>query len=116
MKRLIGFGLLLALCSLPVLAAKNSQVFLLPAALRVGEATLPQGRCEVTWTDPVGSQVQLTIKTEDKKTVSVPAKVINEKQNNVGVATEVVNGVRYLTEFQTKNARLVIQGVPNDKK
>ena len=88
----------------------------MPAVLRVGEATLRQGRCEVMGTDPVGSQVQSTIKTEDRKTVSVPARVINEKQNNVGVATEVVNGVRYLTGFQTENARYVIQGVPNDKK
>jgi len=68
MKRILGLGLFLALLSLPLLAAKNSETFLLPSEGRVGDSTLPEGHCNVTWTDVSGSQVQLTIKTEDKKT------------------------------------------------
>jgi len=116
MIRMLKLAVLLAfLCCSPLLAAKNSQMFLLPSDVRVGQTTLPKGHCEVVWTEKTGSQVQLTIKTEDKKTINVSAKVIDEKHENVAVATDVVNGVRYLTEFQTKSARFVIEGVPDAK-
>jgi hypothetical protein len=36
MKRFIGLGFLLALFSIPLLAAKSSHVFLLPSDVRVG--------------------------------------------------------------------------------
>ncbi len=109
MKRILGIVLLLAFFSLPLLAAKNSQEFSLPSNVRVGDAQLPEGRCVVTWTEASGSQVQLTIKTMDKKTVTVPARVVDEKRQNVRVLTFVADGVTYLKELQTKNTRFIIK-------
>jgi hypothetical protein len=75
---------------------------LLPTAVRVGDFQLPQGHCEVTWTEPSGSQVQLTFKSSDKKTVTIPAHVVQEK-GKVGVSTFVKDGVTYMQELQTKD-------------
>ena len=49
MKRILGFGIFLALFSLPLFAAKSSQVFLLPSGVRVGDIQLPEGHCTVAW-------------------------------------------------------------------
>jgi hypothetical protein len=51
--------------------------------------------------------VQLTIKTEDKKTVTVPARMVEGKQDRTGTVTNVVDGVTYLVELHTKNAKFV---------
>jgi hypothetical protein len=109
MKRTLGIALLLALFSIPLLAGSNSQEFLLPSAVRIGDAQLPEGHCKVAWTQPSGSQVQLTIKTEGQKTITVSARVIEEKQSAVAVQTFVANGVTYVKEFDTKSARFVVQ-------
>jgi len=109
MKRVLAIALGLASFTLPLIAGSNSQEFLLPSNVRVGDAQLAEGHCKVTWSQPTGSQVQLTIKTEDKKTVTVSARVVEGKQANVSVQTFVTNGVRYVSEFDTKDARFVIQ-------
>lgn len=109
MKRISGIALLLALFSLPLFAGKNSQEFSLPSNVRVGDAQLQEGRCTVTWTQATGSQVQLTIKTENQKTITVPAQLVEGNQGAVAVQTYVSNGVTYVKEFDTKNARFVVQ-------
>ncbi len=116
MKRVLGLGLLLASFALPVLAGKNSQAFLLPWDVRVGDAQLPQGRCEVTWTETSGSQVQLTIKTADKKTTTVPARIVQGKHANVAVLAVKVSGVRHLEGFQTRDATLVVRDAQTEAK
>ncbi len=116
MKRVVGLGLLLASLSLPVLAAKNSHVFSLPWDVRVGDVQLPHGRWEVSWTEPAGSQVQLTITTEHKKSITVPATVTPGKQTYVGALTSEVKGVRYLTGFQTKDAVFMVEAAATDRK
>ena len=116
MKRILELGLLLALCSLPLLAAKNSQVFLLPSDVRIGDIQLVEGHCSVTWTDMTGSQVQLTIKTEDNKTITIPARVIVGKQRDTGVETIVANGVTYLLAFHSPDATFIVQDAPKDLK
>lgn len=114
MKRILGLGLLLALSFVPLFAAKNSQVFLLPSDVRVGDIQLREGHCTVRWTEMTGSQVQLTIKTEDNKTVTIPAKVIVGKQRDTGVETMVANGVTYLLAFHSADATFVVQDAPKD--
>lgn len=109
MRRILGFALLFMLSSVALMAAKNSQTFYLPADVRAGSVQLPRGICEVTWNAPSGSQVQLTIKTEDQKTVTVPARIVEGKQDSTGTVTTVVNGVTYLVELRTKNAKFVLQ-------
>jgi hypothetical protein len=109
MKQSLGIALLLGLFSIPLLAGNNSQEFLLPSAVRIGDTQLPEGHCKVSWTQPSGSQVQLTIKTEGQKTITVPARVIEQEQSAVAVQTFVANGVTYVGEFDTKNARFIVQ-------
>src|SRR5579859_4205154 len=93
MRRLLGLALLFSLSSATLLAAENSQTFYLSVDVRAGNVQLPRGICEVTWNKRSGSQVQLTIKSEDKKTVTVPVRVVEGKQVKTGVVTLVVNGV-----------------------
>jgi hypothetical protein len=107
MRRILGVALLLMLSSVALMAAKNSQTFYLPADVRAGNVQLPRGICEVTWSTLSGSQVQLTIKTEDKKTVTVPARMVEGKQDRTGTVTNVVDGVTYLVELHAKNAKFI---------
>lgn len=109
MRQVSGIALLLALFSLPLFAGKNSQEFVLPSNVRIGDAQVAGGHCKVAWSQPSGSQVQLTIKTEDQKTITVPAQRIEAKQNSVSVQTFVSNGVTYVQEFDTHDARFVVQ-------
>lgn len=109
MKLIIGLVLSIMLSSVSMMAAKNSQTFYLNADVRAGSVHLPRGICEVTWSAPSGSRVQLTIKAEDKKTVTVPARMVEGKQDRTGVITSIVNGVTYLDELHTRNARFILQ-------
>jgi methylaspartate ammonia-lyase len=108
MKRIFTVAVFFMLSSVALLAAKNSQTFVLPTDVRAGNVQLPHGTCEVTWSTTSGSQVQLTIKTEDKKTVAVPAHMVESKQDRAGTVTNVVDGVTYLVEFHTKNAKFIV--------
>src|ERR1700752_4455447 len=109
MRRIIGFALLFILSSVTLVAAKNSQTFYLSSDVRAGNVELPRGICEVTWSTPSGSRVQLTIKMDDKKTVTVPAVMVAGKEEKGGVVTSVVNGVTYLVELHTRNAKFVFE-------
>jgi hypothetical protein len=109
MRRILGFALLFILSSVTVMAAKNSQTFYLNSDVRAGNVQLPRGICEVTWSTTSGSRVQLTIKTDDKKTVTVPAVMVEGKEDRAGVVTSVVNGVTYLVELHTRNAKFVFE-------
>ena len=109
MRRILGFVLLLILSSVTLMAAKNSQTFYLNSDVRAGNVQLPRGICEVTWSTTSGSRVQLIIKTDDKKTVTVPAHMVEEKEDRAGAVTSVVNGVTYLVELHTRNAKFVFE-------
>lgn len=113
MGRIPGLALLFLLSFLlsavALLAAENSQTFYLSSDVRAGNVQLPRGICEVTWSTRSGSQVQLTIKSEDKKTVTVPARMVEGKQDRSGTVTSVVNGVTYLNELRTRNAKFILE-------
>ncbi|HMH11958.1 MAG TPA: hypothetical protein VK578_02510 [Edaphobacter sp.] len=109
MRRIIGFALLFIWSSVTLVAAKNSQTFYLSTDVRAGNVQLPRGICEVTWSTTSGPRVQLTIKTDDKKTVTVPALVVEGKDDRAGVVTSVVNGVTYLVELHTRTAKFVFE-------
>jgi hypothetical protein len=109
MSRVLGFALLFILSSVTLMAAKNSQTFYLSSDVRASNVELPRGICEVTWSTSSGSRVQLTIKTDDKKTVTVPALVVEGKEDRACVVTSVVNGVTYLVELHTRNAKFVFE-------
>ena len=116
MKRILGFALLSILFSATVMAAQNSQTFYLATPTRAGDIQLPRGIYEVTWSAPLKSRVTLTIRTEDAKTFKILSRVIEGKQVRTGVVTSVVNGVFYLQELHTSNAKFILQnGVEGSK-
>jgi phenolic acid decarboxylase len=118
MKRFFGIALLflLASCSLPLAAARNSQGFVLAVDVQVGDLQIPQGRYNVTWTEPSGSQVQLTLKTEGKKPIVIPARLIAEKHTEAGVTTLSENGVTYLQDFHTTQETFILPGTQSAPK
>jgi hypothetical protein len=92
-----------------LMALQDTQTIYLATPVRAGNAELPRGICEVSWNAPSGSRVRLTIKTEDDKSFTVSARMVERKQETTGVVTSVINGITYLKELHTKNARFVIQ-------
>ena len=109
MKYMRRLAMLAMLFSGTLMAAKDTQTIYLASPVRAGNAELPRGICEVSWTAVSGSRVRLNIKTEDDKSFTVSARMVEGKQETTGVVTSVINGVRYLKELHTKNARFVIQ-------
>lgn len=116
MRYMRGLALLAMLFSVTLMAAKDRQTIYLAAPVRAGNAELPRGICEVSWTARQGSRVQLTFKAEDDKSFTVSARMVEGKQDTTGVVTSVINGVTYLQELHTKNARFVIQNRPEGPK
>ena len=109
MKRILRFALLLILLSATVMAAQNSQTFYLATPARVGNVQLPRGIYEVTWSAPSKSRVTLTVKMEDERTFKILSRVIEGKQDRIGVVTSVVDGVSYLQELHTSDAKFILQ-------
>ena len=109
MRCILGFAFFSILFSATVMAAQNSQTFYLANPARAGNIQLPRGIYEVTWSAPLKSRATLTIKTEDEKTFKILSRVIEGKQDRTGVVTSVVNGVFYLQELHTSNAKFILQ-------
>jgi hypothetical protein len=109
MRRILDFAFLSILFSATVMAAQNSQTFYLAAPARAGNVQLPRGIYEATWSAPSKSRVTLTIKTEDEKTFKILSRMVEGKQNRTGVVTSVVDGVSYLQELHTSNAKFILQ-------
>ena len=109
MNNMRGLALSAMLLSGTLMAANATQTIYLATAVRAGNAELPRGICEVSWTAASGSRVRMTIKTEDDKSFTVSARVVEGRQESTGVVTSVINGVTYLKELHTKNARFVIR-------
>ena len=116
MRRIPRFALLSILFSATMMAAQNSQTFYLATAARAGKIQLHRGIYEVTWSAPSRSRVTLTIKTEDDKTFKIPSRIVEGKQDRTGVVTSVVDGVSYLQELYTSNAKFILQnGIEGSK-
>src|SRR5580704_16446008 len=109
MRYMRGLALLPILFSVTLMAAKNTQTIYLATPVRAGNAELPRGICEVSWSSASGSRVWLSLKTEDARTLTVSARMVEGKQDTTGAITAVKNGVTYLQELHTKNAKFVIQ-------
>ena len=116
MKCTLGLVLLLICFSLPALAAKNSQGFLLPTDVRIGDIQIPHGPCNVTWTEPSGSQILLTIKTEGREPITLPARMVEVRHTKSGITTFVDNGVTYIQDFHTADHTFILIGTPGAKK
>lgn len=112
----IALLFLLTSCTLPLIATRNSEIFILPVDVRVGDLEIPQGQYEVAWTMPSGSRVQLTLSAAGKKPITIPARLISEKHSKAGVTTFEENGVTYLQDFHTTDETFIIPGTPSTPK
>lgn len=107
---------LLASCVLPLGAAQNSQALVLPVDVRMGDLNIPQGHYQVTWTQPSGPRVRLTLTADGKKPITIPARRIVETHRTAGVTTFEEDGVTYLQDFHTTQETFIIPGTPSPPK
>jgi hypothetical protein len=110
MKRL-GIGLLAVLFSLSAYAAKNSHTVVLTETVQVGSTKLPAGPIKLTWTG-TGSNAQLTLASKGETPVTVPVKIVAEKNNEPSVSTISINGAQVLQEVQLNDVTFVLQTPP----
>jgi hypothetical protein len=108
MKRLFGYALILALTTAPAFAAKNSQSVNFAQAVKVGSTEFPAGDCKVSWTG-TGDSVQVTL-AENGKTVTIPAKLIEEKHAHKGYIVSRESGSDQLQSIQLSNISLQLEG------
>jgi hypothetical protein len=104
MKRLFGYALMLTLVAAPAFAAKNSQSLNLAQSVKVGTTELPAGDVKVSWTG-TGNSVQVTI-AQNGKTLTVPAKLVEEKHNHKGYVVSREAGSDQLQTIQLSNVTL----------
>jgi opacity protein-like surface antigen len=107
MKRLFGYALMLALAAAPAMAAKNSQSFNLGQNVKVGTTDIPAGNVKVTWTG-TGDAVQVTLSSSGKS-ITVPAKLISEKNVHKGYVVSNKSGVDELQTIQLNDLSLQLQ-------
>ena len=107
MKRLFGYALMLALAAAPAMAAKNSQSINLSQNVKVGATNIPAGDVKVTWTG-TGDAVQVTL-VANGKSVTVPAKLVAEKNGHKGYTINNKSGVDELQTIQLNDVSLQLQ-------
>ena len=105
MKRLFGYALMLTLTVAPALAAKNSQSVNFSEAVKVGSTNIPAGDCKVTWTG-TGDNVQVTLTENGKSIATIPAKLVQEKNNHKGYVVSHASGTDQLQAIQLSNLSL----------
>ena len=111
MKRLSGYALMLALAAAPAFAAKNSQSLNLCNASQGGRRTkFLQATVKVTWTG-TGDSVQVTI-AENGKRITVPAKLVEEKQRHKGYIVSREGGADQLQTIQLNDVSLQLRARP----
>jgi hypothetical protein len=111
MKRFVGYAAILALLSAPAFAAKNSSTVIIPEAVTVGTTQLPAAQYHVSWTG-TGSSAQVTL-TNGKSTVTIPAKVVDQKNPVSSVLTETKGGSNVLEGINLNNVTLVFTPSPS---
>jgi hypothetical protein len=107
MKRLLGYALMLTLAVAPAMAAKNSQSFNLAQNVKVGTTDIPAGNVKVTWTG-TGDAVQVTLAASGKS-ITVPAKLVSEKNGHKGYTVNNKGGVDELQTIQLNDVSLQLQ-------
>jgi hypothetical protein len=111
MKRFVGYAAVLALLSAPAFAAKNSSTVIIAEPVTVGTTQLPAAEYRVTWT-ATGSTAQVTL-ASDKSTVTIPAKVVDQKNAVSSVLTQTKGGSTVLEGINLNKVTLVFTSSPN---
>ncbi len=107
MKRLFGYALMLTLTAAPAFAAKNSQSVNFAQPVKVGSTEIPAGEVKVTW-NGTGDNVQVTL-AENGKTLTIPAKLVEEKHDRKGYTVNREGGVDQLQTIQLSNVSLQLE-------
>lgn len=107
MKRFFGFVLVCILLAVPVFAASNSQTLKLSIAVQVGSTSLPAGDYKISWTGS-GASAQLTLAEKGIASVTVPVKVVEQKNTFRGVSTSTQGGKEVLQVIHLSNVDLVL--------
>lgn len=111
MKRFLGYAAMLALVSAPAFAAKNSENITISQPVTVGTTQLPAADYKVSWTG-TGNSAQVTL-VHGKSVVTVPAKLVEQKNNVNSVLTESKSGSNVLESINLKQVTLVFTSSPS---
>jgi hypothetical protein len=109
MKRLFGYALMLTLTAAPAFAAKNSQSVNFAAPVKVGSTEIPAGDVKVTW-NGTGDNVQVTLAAQNGKTLTIPAKLVEEKHEHKGYIVNREGGADQLQTIQLSKVSLQLEG------
>jgi hypothetical protein len=104
-KRFVAFAFILGLLPFAANAAsQNSAHIVLDSNVTVGTTELPKGTYKVVWTgtDP---NVQVTF-TNGSWTKTVPAHIVEGRNNMEAEMTDVKNNKTFLTALEFRNATL----------
>lgn len=110
MKRFFGFAIMVALLSIPALAAKNSDSITISDNVTVGSTLLPPATYKVTWTN-TGSDAQVTF-VHGKTTVTFPAKLADQKNGANSILTDTKSGTSVLQAIYLNKVTLTVAGTP----
>jgi hypothetical protein len=110
MKRFFGYAAMLALLSVPAFAAKNSESITISEPVTVGTTQLPAADYRVTWTG-TGSTAQVTL-AHGKSTITLPAKLVEQKNNQSSVLTESKGGSNILEGLNLSKVSLTFSASP----
>lgn len=110
MKRFLGYAAMLALLSAPAFAAKNSDTINISQPVTVGTTKLPAANYKVTWTS-TGSNSQVTL-ANGKSTVTLPAKVVEQKNNINSVLTQSKDGANVLEGINLNKVTVTFTSSP----
>ena len=104
-KRVLGFTLILAFLPFAANAAsQNSAHVVLNSNVTVGTTELPKGTYKVVWTG-TEPNVQVTF-TNGDWTKTVPAHIVEGRNNIEAETTEVKDNKTFLTGLEFRNATL----------
>jgi uncharacterized protein YdeI (BOF family) len=111
MKRFVGYAAVLALVSTPAFAAKNSENITFSQPVTVGTTQLPAAEYKVTWNE-TGSHAQVTL-THGKSVVTLPAKVVEQKNGQNSVQTNTKDGANILEGINLSKVSVVFTSSPS---
>jgi hypothetical protein len=111
MKRFVAYAAVLALFSAPAFAARNSETINISEPVTVGTTQLPAAEYHVTWTG-TGSSAQVTL-AHGKSVVTLPAKVVDQKNGVNSVLTSTKSGTNVLEGINLNKVSLVFTPSPN---
>lgn len=111
MKRFLGYAAMLALLSAPAFAAKDSDTITISQPVTVGSTQLPAANYKVSWTG-TGSSAQVTL-VNGKSVVTLPAKVVEQKNNVNSVLTQSKDGANILEGINLNKVTVTFTTAPS---